>query len=66
MGELAISDVERAWWRFVGDPHGELGELTAGHEEYYEREVAGGAEDYYAMRGEAAGERMAAAPRPSG
>ena len=33
-----------------------LGKLTAGHEEYYEREVAGGAEDYYAMRGEAAGE----------
>ena len=32
-----------------------LGKLTAGHEEYYEREVAGGAEDYYAMRGEAAG-----------
>ena len=35
-----------------------LGKLTAGHEEYYEREVAGGAEDYYAMRGEAAGEWM--------
>jgi hypothetical protein len=33
-----------------------LGKLTAGHEEYYEREVAGGAEDYYAMRGEAHGE----------
>jgi conjugative relaxase-like TrwC/TraI family protein len=33
-----------------------LGKLTAGHEEYYEREVAGGAEDYYAMRGEAVGE----------
>ena len=33
-----------------------LGKLTAGHEEYYEREVAGGAEDYFAMRGEAAGE----------
>jgi conjugative relaxase-like TrwC/TraI family protein len=33
-----------------------LGKLTAGHEEYYEREVAGGAEDYYAMRGEAQGE----------
>jgi conjugative relaxase-like TrwC/TraI family protein len=33
-----------------------LGKLTVGHEEYYEREVAGGAEDYYAMRGEAAGE----------
>jgi len=33
-----------------------LGKLTAGHEDYYEREVAGGAEDYYAMRGEAAGE----------
>ena len=33
-----------------------LGKLTAGHEEYYEREVAGGAEDYYAMRGEAPGE----------
>jgi hypothetical protein len=32
-----------------------LGKLTAGHEEYYERAVAGGAEDY-AMRGEAAGE----------
>jgi conjugative relaxase-like TrwC/TraI family protein len=35
-----------------------LGKLTAGHEEYYGREVAGGAEDYYAMRGEAAGEWM--------
>jgi conjugative relaxase-like TrwC/TraI family protein len=33
-----------------------LGKLTSGHESYYEREVAGGAEDYYAMRGEAAGE----------
>jgi hypothetical protein len=33
-----------------------LGKLAAGHEDYYEREVAGGAEDYYAMRGEAAGE----------
>src|SRR4051795_13203837 len=33
-----------------------LGKLTAGHEDYYEREVAGGAEDYYAMRGEAPGE----------
>jgi hypothetical protein len=29
-----------------------LGKLTAGHEEYYDREVAGRAEDYYAMRGE--------------
>ena len=35
-----------------------LGKLTAGHEEYYGREVAGGAEDYYAMRGEAAAEWM--------
>ena len=33
-----------------------LGKLTAGYEDYYEREVAGGSEDYYAMRGEAAGE----------
>jgi conjugative relaxase-like TrwC/TraI family protein len=33
-----------------------LGKLTAGHVTYYEREVAGGAEDYYAMRGEASGE----------
>ncbi len=57
MGELAISDVERM---SVGDfPEAvmvSLGKLTAGHAEYYEREVAGGAEDYYAMRGEAAGE----------
>jgi hypothetical protein len=35
-----------------------LGKLTVGHEDYYEREVAGGAEDYYAMRGEAQGERV--------
>ena len=33
-----------------------LGKLTAGHQDYYEREIASGAEDYYAMRGEAAGE----------
>jgi conjugative relaxase-like TrwC/TraI family protein len=33
-----------------------LGKLTAGHEQYYEREIASGAEDYYAMRGEASGE----------
>jgi conjugative relaxase-like TrwC/TraI family protein len=33
-----------------------LGKLSAGHQDYYEREVASGAEDYYAMRGEAAGE----------
>jgi conjugative relaxase-like TrwC/TraI family protein len=33
-----------------------LGRLTVGHEEYYEREVAGPAQDYYAMRGEAQGE----------
>jgi len=33
-----------------------LGRLTVAHEEYYEREVAGPAQDYYAMRGEAQGE----------
>src|SRR4051812_43463415 len=33
-----------------------LGKLTGGHVDYYEREVAGGAEDYYAMRGEVPGE----------
>jgi conjugative relaxase-like TrwC/TraI family protein len=33
-----------------------LGKLTAGHVTYYEREIADGAEDYYAMRGEAQGE----------
>ena len=27
-----------------------LGKLTAGHEEYYEREVAGGTEDYLVTR----------------
>ena len=32
-----------------------LGKLTAGHVTYYEREIADGAEDYYAMRGEARG-----------
>ena len=37
-----------------------LGRLTVGHEEYYEREVAGPAQDYYAMRGEAQGESGAA------
>ena len=43
-----------------------LGKLTAGHEEYYEREVAGGAEDYYAMRGEAAGEWTGSGARALG
>jgi conjugative relaxase-like TrwC/TraI family protein len=43
-----------------------LGKLTAGHEEYYEREVAGGAEDYYAMRGEAAGEWTGSGSRALG
>ena len=33
-----------------------LGKLTAGHVTYYEREIADGAEDYYAMRGEAQGQ----------
>ena len=33
-----------------------LRRLTVGHEEYYEREVAGPAQDYSAMRGEAQGE----------
>jgi len=44
----------------VGDLSGRvvvsLRRLTVGHEEYYEREVAGPAQDYYAMRGEAQGE----------
>jgi conjugative relaxase-like TrwC/TraI family protein len=56
MRELAVSDVQPMCGRFLGAGRGDLGKLTAGHEEYYEREVAGGAEDYYAMRGEAAGE----------
>ena len=43
-----------------------LGKLTAGHEEYYEREVAGGAEDYYVMRGEAAGEWTGSGARTLG
>jgi len=38
-----------------------LGRLTVGHEEYYEREVAGPAQDYSAMRGEAHGEWSGAA-----
>src|SRR3954471_1554030 len=33
-----------------------LGKLTGDHVNYYEREIAGGAEDYYAMRGEVPGE----------
>jgi conjugative relaxase-like TrwC/TraI family protein len=33
-----------------------LGKLTGDHVDYYEREIAGGAEDYYAMRGEVPGE----------
>ena len=43
-----------------------LGKLTAGHEEYYEREVAGGAEDCYAMWGEAAGEWTGSGARALG
>ena len=56
MWELAISDVEPMCGRFPGGRHGELGQTRGRHEDYNEREVAGGAEDYYAMRGEAAGE----------
>ena len=38
-----------------------LRRLTVGHEEYYEREVAGPAQDYSATRGEAHGEWSGAA-----
>ena len=49
----------------VGDLSGSvvvsLRRLTVGHEEYYERELAGPAQDYSATRGEAHGEWSGAA-----
>ena len=38
-----------------------IGKLVAGQERYYEQQVAGGRDDYYAGRGEAAGRWMGAA-----
>jgi conjugative relaxase-like TrwC/TraI family protein len=58
MGELADSDVDGRVGDLSESVVVSLGKLTVGHEEYYEREVAGGAEDYYALRGEAQGERV--------
>ena len=47
MGELAFRTFNLCVGVFLVPVVVSLGKLTAGHEDYYEREVAGGAEDYY-------------------